>query len=308
MKSKLFFVFHLSVFRLKSGKFFLMLNKELGVAIDLARRASALILGFYEKGVEAEEKIGADNFPEPVTIADRLSSELIVEGLKQAFPGDGILSEEAFDSGERLTKNRVWMIDPIDGTKGFIEKTGDFAVQIGLAENGAAVLGVVLLPLSDVLYFAMKDCGAFQATGDGAPERLHVSNKTGFGEMILATSRNHRSPKMARVLQSFGLKREIRRGSVGLKVGLIVGQNCDLYIHLSPRTKFWDTCAPQIILEEAGGKMTDLFGAKINYNQRDVQNHNGVIASNGVSHFETLEKLKPLLNEFGRLRVRAKSN
>lgn len=285
-----------------------MNNKELRVAIELARRASALILDFYEKGVEAEEKIGVDNFSEPVTIADRQSSELIVEGLREAFPNDGILSEEAIDTDERLTRNRVWMIDPIDGTKGFIEKTGDFAVQIGLAENGEPTLGVVLLPVDDILYFATKDGGAFWATGDGAPERLQVSNKIDFTEMILATSRNHRSPKMERVLQNFNLKREIQRGSVGLKVGLIVRRISDLYIHLSPRTKFWDTCAPQIILEEAGGKLTDLFGAQINYNQPDVQNHNGVLASNGVSHEAALRRLKPLLNEFGRLRVRAKSN
>jgi 3'(2'), 5'-bisphosphate nucleotidase len=112
---------------------------------------------------------------------------------------------------------------------------------------------------------------------------------------------------MHRIIEDFGFSQEIQRGSVGLKVGLIAEQIADLYVHLSPRTKFWDTCAPQIILEEAGGKFTDLFGFPFVYNQKDAQNHNGILASNGVSHEEALLRLKPLLNEFGRLRVKAKS-
>jgi 3'(2'), 5'-bisphosphate nucleotidase len=136
---------------------------------------------------------------------------------------------------------------------------------------------------------------------------LKVSGKTNFTEMNLASSRNHRSPKMHRIIEDFGFRQEIQRGSVGLKVGLIAQEVCDLYIHLSPRTKFWDTCAPQIILEESGGRMTDLFGSPFNYNLDDVQNHNGIVATNGVAHEEVLLRLKPLLNEFGRLRVKAKS-
>ena len=123
--------------------------------------------------------------------------------------------------------------------------------------------------------------------------------------MNIASSRNHRSPRMNRIIEDFGFRQEIQRGSVGLKVGLVAEQICDLYIHLSPRTKFWDTCAPQAILEEAGGRMTDLFGLKIDYSLPDVQNHNGIVASNGAAHEETILNLKPLLAEFGRLRIKA---
>ena len=129
--------------------------------------------------------------------------------------------------------------------------------------------------------------------------------KENFGEMLLASSRNHRSPRMNKIVSKFGLKREVQRGSVGLKIGLITRQIADLYIHLSPRTKHWDTCAPEIILREAGGEMTDLFGAKIIYNTPDVQNYNGVLASNGISHEAAVTNLKPLLAEFGRLRVKS---
>lgn len=284
----------------------MMLERELATAIELARNAGASIMEFYAADIVVEKKYGADNSSEPVTIADRTASRIIVEGLAEAFPEDGILSEEEDDLIEiRAASERVWMIDPIDGTWGFIKKDGDFGVQIGLCVGSEAVLGVVFLPANDLLYYAVKDEGAFLRDGDGAAKRLQVSGETDFSRMSLATSRNHRSARMSRVVEEFGFRREVKRGSVGLKVGLIAEQTCDLYIHLSPRTKFWDTCAPQIILEEAGGRLTDVFGYSIDYNLSDVQNHNGVLASNGATHGAAVEHLKPLLNEFGRLRVKA---
>jgi len=286
-----------------------MLEKELETAIALAREAGKAILEFYALEIIAEQKMGADNFSEPVTIADKTASRMIVAGLTAAFPEDGVLSEEEDDLIEiRANRNRVWMIDPIDGTWGFIKKDGDFGVQIGLTMGGEVILGVVFLPVYNTLYYAAKDAGAFLIQNNAAPQRLHVSDKTNFTEMLLASSRNHRSPKMYRIIEDFGFRQEIQRGSVGIKIGLITQQICDLYIHLSARTKFWDTCAPQIILEEAGGKMTDLFGERMRYDLHDVQNHNGIIATNGAAHDETVQHLKPLLREFGRLRVKAKSS
>ena len=282
------------------------MGKELETAIALARKAGEIILDFYEKGFEVEEKFSKDNFSEPVTEADRASSELIVAGLKNAFPEDGILSEEAVDTSERLTKQRVWMIDPIDGTRGFVEKAGDFAVQIGLIENGKPIVGVVFQPINNRLYFAVKDEGAFLVDDGKEPKKLQVSEKFDFREMTLAVSRSHRSPKMTSLVEYFGFKGEIPHGSVGLKIGLLAQQKADLYIHLSPRTKFWDTCAPQIILEEAGGKLTDLFGKEIIYDIQDTQNYNGVLATNGTAHETVLAHLKTLLTKFGRLRVKTK--
>lgn len=283
-----------------------MLEKELEIAVELARKAGDVILDFYANGFEVEEKISADNSSEPVTIADRTASRIIVESLEKVFPDDGILSEEEPDDKKRLNKKRAWIIDPLDGTQGFVNKNGDFAVQIGLSEAGRSVLGVVLLPAENRLYYAVKDAGAFSVENGGAAKRLQVSDETDFRRMNLAVSRNHRSPKMARVFDRFNLKKEIRRGSVGLKVGLITERFCDLYIHLSPRTKHWDTCAPEIILTEAGGEMTDLFGNRIVYNTDDVHNLNGVLASNGVSHAEAAAKLKSLLAEFGRSPIKSK--
>ena len=284
-----------------------MLEKELETAVALARLAGARILELYALEIIAEQKFGVDNLSEPVTIADREASKMIVEGLLDAFPDDAILSEEETDDAEnRLVGKRVWMIDPIDGTWGFIKKDGDFGVQIGLTAGGEAVLGVVYLPAYDELFYAARGAGAFFVAGDAPPVRLAVSEKTDFAAMNLATSRNHRSPKMHRIIEEFGFPTEVQRGSVGLKVGLIARQVCDVYIHLSGRTKFWDTCAPQIILEEAGGRMTDIFGGALRYDLTDVQNHNGILASNGAAHAEAVRRLRPLLTEFGRPRVVAR--
>jgi len=283
-----------------------MLEKELETAVDSARKAGEIILDFYANGFAVEEKISADNSSEPVTIADRTASRLIVENLARVFPDDGILSEEEADDKTRLVKKRVWIIDPLDGTQGFVNKNDDFAVQIGLAENGASVLGVVFLPVENRLYTAIKGAGAFVIESGGEPKRLEVSGETDFARMNVAVSRNHRSPKMSRVAEEFGFMKEVQRGSVGLKIGLIAERFCDLYVHLSPRTKHWDTCAPEIILTESGGEMTDLFGERIVYNTADARNLNGVLASNGVAHERAVAKLKSLLAGFGRVRVKSK--
>lgn len=274
-------------------------DQELTAAVDLARAAGNSILAQYEKPLRVETKSHDDDI-EPVTQADRIANELIVNGLKAQFPRDGILAEESVDTERRLSKSRVWMVDPLDGTNGFIDGNGDFAVQIGLVEDGEPVISVVYLPLSRVMYRAIAGGGAWIERPQRETEQAAVSDRRTFATMRLAASRSHRSPRMNKVVQRFGFREEVQRGSVGIKVGLLVEQQCDVYIHLSPRTKQWDTCAPQLILTEAGGRLTDLFGQPLNYNVPDVNNRNGLVASNGVSHELIIETLAPLLAEFGR--------
>jgi len=277
-------------------------DHELRVALDLAREAGAAILEFYEGPLEIEQK--SDSYDrEPVTQADKVANELIVNALRREFPADGILAEESVDTAHRLDKQRVWMVDPLDGTNGFIDGNGDFAVQIGLAQDGECVLGVVYQPLTGLLYHTVRGQGTWILRPDLAPVRARVSAQQDLSMMRLAASRSHRSPRMDKVVKAFKVKEEVRRGSVGIKVGLIIEQQCDLYVHLSPRTKQWDTCAPEVILSEAGGRLTDLFGQPLRYNSLEVQNLNGIIASNGVAHDQIVSTLAPLLAEFGRTAV-----
>lgn len=276
---------------------------EIKVATELARAAGAVLLEHYYSPFLVEQKINALDELEEVTAADREANELIVSRLRHEFPDDGILAEESSDSEHRLDKDRVWLIDPMDGTKNFIARDGDFAVQIGLAVNGESVAGVVYQPVREVLYRAVRREGSWIETSGQPAARMLVSNRTEPGEMVLASSRSHRSPRMERVVDAFGFKDEMRRGSVGVKIGLIAERQADLYLHLSPSTKQWDTCAPEIILVEAGGRLTDLFGRPIRYNGVRIDNRNGIVATNTAAHEMVIENLAPLLKEFGRVPV-----
>jgi len=285
-----------------SGEF----ERELRVGVELARRAGEAALAFYGKPLRVEHK---EEFDEPVTQADRTANELIVRGLREAFPEDGILAEESVDTARRLGRERVWMVDPIDGTKGFIAGSGDFAVQVGLAVEGRSVLGVLYAPATDVLYWAARGHGAWvlrltsEAGAVAKAVRLRVTDETELGRMRLAESRSHRGPRMESVVRALGVRAEVRQHSVGIKVGLLVEGQADLYIHLSPKTKQWDTCAPEAVLAEAGGRMTDLWGGPLRYNTEDVLNRNGLVASNGEAHDAVIARLAALLEEWGRARV-----
>jgi 3'(2'), 5'-bisphosphate nucleotidase len=276
---------------------------EIQVATELARAAGAVLLEHYYSPFLVEQKINALDELEEVTAADREANELIVTRLQKEFPDDGILAEESTDSDHRLGKDRVWLIDPMDGTKNFIARDGDFAVQIGLAVGGESVVGVVYQPVRGVLYRAARGCGAWMEAEDKPATRMSVSKQTKPSEMILASSRSHRGPRMDRVVSAFGFKNEMRRGSVGVKIGLIAEQLADLYFHLSPSTKQWDTGGPEAILAEAGGRLTDLFGQPLRYNGLRIDNRNGIVATNGAAHDMVIENLAPLLEEFGRTPV-----
>jgi len=278
-----------------------LLDRELAVATELARDAGAILLAHYHSSFLVEQKVNALKEIEEVTAADREANDLIVRRLATEFPNDGILAEESADTERRLEKDRVWMIDPMDGTKNFIQRDGDFAVQIGLAIDGESVAGVVYQPVRDILYRAARGSGSWIETNKTEATLMTVSNLTTPGEMVLASSRSHRSPRMERVVSTFGFKAEVRRGSVGVKIGLITERKADLYLHLSPSTKQWDTCAPEIILVEAGGRLTDLFGQPLRYNNLRIDNRNGIVATNGAAHEMVIENLQPLLKEFGRM-------
>jgi 3'(2'), 5'-bisphosphate nucleotidase len=281
-------------------------ERELRVGLELARRAGEAALSFYGKPMRVEHK---EEFDEPVTQADRAVNELIVRALREEFPDDGVLAEESVDTDRRIGRERVWMVDPIDGTRGFIAGTGDFCVQIGLAVAGRAALGILYAPATDVLYWGARGHGAWvvrptsEAGESLKAERLSVTTETELSRMRLAESRSHRGPRMESVVSALGVRAEVRSHSVGIKVGLLVEKQADLYIHLSPKTKQWDTCAPEAVLAEAGGRMTDVWGDPLKYNTPDVLNRSGLVASNGAAHEEVIARLGSLLKEWGRERA-----
>ncbi len=270
------------------------LTAELEFACKVAREAATIVNTFYVGSSEVRYK--SDH--SPVTEADRSANQHIVARVKAMFPEDGVLSEESKDDLSRLERERVWIIDPLDGTKEFIARNGEFSIMIGLAMRGHPVLGVVMQPESGLLYAGSVGRGAWLYEAE-EKVRLQVSATDRTNRMILVSSRSHRQQITDRIRATLRITSERVSGSVGLKVGLIARQLADLYVHPSPGCKEWDLCAPHALLEAAGGKLTDCWGNPITYNKRDVRAHNGLIAGNGKVHNAVVDTVAQICEEFG---------
>jgi 3'(2'),5'-bisphosphate nucleotidase len=266
------------------------LQRELTVARRLARQAGDLIMGYYQTGLAVDHKARR----EPVTAADWAADDLIVAGLRDAFPDDGLLTEESDDDLSRLEKGRVWIVDPLDGTSEFIDETGEFSVQIALTQNGYPALGVVYQPAMERLVYAVQGQGAYQVYEEQTTP-LHVSTEADPARMCMVASRSHYVPFLERARQALGIETVKRLGSVGLKVGLLARGVCDLYLATTV-VKEWDLCAPHALLIEAGGVLTNLCGEPLVYNKADVTECRGLIGSNGLAHERIVATLAPLLD------------
>lgn len=258
------------------------LSAELEVACQLAREAADCVMFHYAKKSAVRFK---DNDPSnPVTDADEAVNQLIVSHLAKVFPEDAILAEESMPHATRQRHARLWCVDPIDGTRDFVARGSDFAVMIGLAVNGQAKLGVVLAPRTMTLYAACPSiCYVDHANGDG-PSVMRVSRREKPLSPRLVLSRRANSQWVERVAKQLGVSERKHLGSVGLKVAKIACGEAELYLSPSSNTHEWDACAPEAIVHAAGGKMTDLLGSPLIYNQSDTRTRRGLLASNGSYH------------------------
>jgi 3'(2'), 5'-bisphosphate nucleotidase len=269
--------------------------RELDVALELAIKAGDEVVRIRNAGaLGVELKLG----DEPVTIADRLASELIVAGLTSAFPGDPIISEELPPPPGAFGAERFWLVDPIDGTKDFIRGSDGFSIMIGLVEHGRPSIGVVHQPTvagSRRTFYASPD-GAFVRTPDDVCA-LVVSTVAHAGDARLVASASHRSPQIDEVKTTLGIADEQNVGSVGVKLSLIALGVRDLYVNPWPKTKAWDTCAPEAILTRAGGRLTDLFGGAVRYAGDNMRHPRGLVGSNGHIHDEVVARIAPLFEQ-----------
>lgn len=255
--------------------------------IKIAKRAGEEILKIKKEGFQVRTKTSEFDF---VTTADLKSEEIILRELKKEFPEDEIISEET-DNKITGKNKRVWLVDPLDGTKEFKNGGFGFSVMIGLCVNGIPTLGVVYAPARDLLYYAEKGKGAFIEV-KGKASRLEVSRLDNLENSRMVTRIDHGEKRDTdRLIESIKVKEKIPEGSIGLKLGLISSGKAEINIHTNRLNK-WDTCAPQIILEEAGGKITDWKGKKLDYNQTGNCWQNSFIATNGPLHPEILRKVK----------------
>lgn len=268
-----------------------MSSNELNQAIQIAREASAVLLQIYATDFAVDFKGSGQS--DPVTEADRRANALIVARLRDAFPDDGIIAEESEHNTSVFRRRRIWYVDPLDGTKEFVAKNGEFSVMIGLAIEGRAQLGVVLQPSDDTLYAGEIGRGAF-VEKNGVRTPLEVSALHETHKLALIVSRSHRPRATGELMQRLGIEREVSSGSVGLKVGQIALQNADLYVHMSDKSSAWDTCAPEAILIAAGGRFTDLAGEPIAYGIADVRTRRGILACNSAAFSAVLPVVREL--------------
>jgi 3'(2'), 5'-bisphosphate nucleotidase len=247
------------------------LTRELETAVRGARAAGAAVSSVAED-LDVAEKTDRS----PVTAADRAANAAILHVIRSSFPDDAILSEESKDTTARLSSRRVWIVDPLDGTKEFLARNGEFSIMIGLAVDGDPVVGVVYLPDGDVLYAAATGAGAFVERG-GTRQRL-VREDRSAGPIRLVGSRSHPDPLLVQMQRTLGITDVEPCGSVGVKCARIAEGRRDLYIHPVSSMKEWDTCAPDVLVRECGGTFTDCHGRPLRYNKPVPVQPDGIMA------------------------------
>lgn len=244
------------------------MNVNIQEVIKIAEKADDIILEIYKKDFKVDFKVDDS----PLTIADKLASDYICSNLKKLYPKIPIICEETKNDEYEVRKNYeyVWIIDPLDGTKEFIKKNGEFTVNIGLVKNNKPILGVVTIPCQKKTYYAEINKGAFLKENNKIT-KLNV-NKFNLNDknLKIVCSRSHLNTVTENLLKNFNDPIIVRSGS-SLKFMLIAEGKADIYPRLAP-TMEWDTCASQIIVEESGGEVLISDKNKLSYNKENLRN------------------------------------
>lgn len=240
-------------------------NNLLNGVIGLAKKAGEEILGIYRRPEDIAVQTKSDE--SPLTQADLIAHHLITDGLQQLTPSLPVLSEEsiAIPFVERQKWQQYWLVDPLDGTKEFIQKTDDFTVNIALIENHRPILGVVYVPVEKLCYFAMQGKGAFKQIGETPPQQINTRHNA-HESLVVVASRRHGVRELQAFLERLGDHTIVHRGSA-LKFCIVAEGVADIYPRFGP-TSEWDTAAGQCIVEAAGGKVVDLNGQPLRYNSK----------------------------------------
>jgi len=281
--------------------------------LAIARRlgwGATKILRAYYRGASAGDGSPLDlevqeNKDGPVTAADLAVNRYVLGHLQQIF-GEGAfgyLSEETYKiqgTGQPLPQEWVWILDPLDGTRDFIDRTGEFAFHLALTYQGRPVLAVVACPEAGRLYYASQGCGAFVETAEGVTQALQVRPGDRPEALTVVASRTHRDERFNHLLEQLPCQERLYVGSVGGKIAAIVEGKADVYISLSGKSapKDWDMAAPELILTEAGGCFTYFDGEPLRYNRGDVNQWGGLMASNGPCHQDLCQTASQILDQY----------
>lgn len=257
---------------------------ETELAFRAIRAAADRVLQVYNGAFEAAEKEDKS----PVTKADLESHGVITRILSES--NTPIVSEEG--EGNSISSSRFWLVDPLDGTREFVDKNGEFTIMIALVENGKPIVGAISHPLADTVYMAQSGQGAFRHSG-GQWSQLQVSDITSLAGSRAVISRSHVSPEELGFIDSLKVSGYARLGS-SLKALRICAGEAELYFAANSKMKQWDTCASYCLAVESGGKMTDMFGEEINYSTEAASHKKGIVISNGRIHDQFIAKCEPM--------------
>ena len=249
---------------------------ETRLAVNAVKEAGSEVMKIYRQDFLTTFK----EHDEPLTEADLKSNDIIKKIITST--GYPILSEESLDDKKRLDYDKIWIVDPLDGTSDFVSKSGEFTIMIALVDKHEPILGVIYWPTNDILYVAQKGGGAYKFVND-AWEKLTISNRLELHNCRALGSRHHLSSHEVDFLKLLNVEKFSERGS-SLKVTDICSGTAELYFTMTNKIKQWDTCASNCLIIEAGGKMTDMLGNKLEYNTENIYHKNGILVTNSIIH------------------------
>ncbi|MCH8330336.1 MAG: 3'(2'),5'-bisphosphate nucleotidase CysQ [Bacteroidetes bacterium] len=241
--------------------------------IEIAKKAGEAIMEVYGTEFSVENK----DDKSPLTLADKRSNNIIIEHLVDLYPEIPLISEETKQTGfeERNHWKNCWLIDPLDGTKEFIKRNGEFTVNIALIENGSPTIGVVFVPVQNTTYVGKKDIGSFKIESDGEKHPISVKTGKDMDSITIVGSRSHPSEELELFIEEIKSRYDnvefIASGS-SIKICLVAEGMADIYPRLGP-TMEWDTAAGHAVVENAGGTLTDhKTGDTLKYNKENLLN------------------------------------
>jgi 3'(2'), 5'-bisphosphate nucleotidase len=260
------------------------------VALAAAREASGLILRVYAAPFDVDYKAEDD----PVTRADREANALLCDRLARAFPGVPVVAEESDPSAYAgfAGAEAVWFVDPLDGTREFVARNGEFAVMVGLAERGRATLGVIVAPAwRQRAFVGVVGQGAWEVAEGGARTPIHVTDRATLEGATVVVSRSRTPPRLAGLIASLGASPAVPHGSSGLKGVLVATGRADVYLQPGRAGMRWDACATDALVRAAGGACTEADGTPFDYSLSELENGRGLVATNGRLHAAVVEAL-----------------
>ena len=262
-------------------------DNQLDTLLRIAKTAGNAILSVYQRAGDVDVTIKDDN--SPLTEADRDAHEIIIAELKRFTPSIPILSEESdgISVDERLSWSRYWLVDPLDGTKEFIKRNGEFTVNIALINKGAPELGIVHVPVTNISYLGKTGVGAWKVAATGEADAISTTNfDLNPGQVRIVASRSHRGDLLDQLINTMEAelgKAEVVSMGSSLKICLLAEGKADIYPRLAP-TSEWDTAAAHAVLAAAGGDIVDTEFQALRYNQKESMLNPHFIAISDISY------------------------